>query len=173
MKKVSLLSLVSLITLGLFLVLALGSTEPSGVDTGSGNPNPPSNSGQESKTVSVNYFFTVNDLEITIGEIKIEGKKVLVGMTLRNTSNAKLTFYPDMGNAVIGSTQLDANMFMTEGKLSGDIMAGVQKSGVIVFTTDTALNPQDVQQIVLDFGSVRHESWDVPVKEAKTTIDIP
>lgn len=173
MKRVGLLSLVSVLVLGLFLVMALGSSEPSGVDTGSGDNNQGSNNKQDAKTFAVNDSITVNGLKITIGEIKIESKKVYVGMTLNNTSNAKLTFYPDQGNAVIGSAQLDANMFMTEGKLSGDILAGVQKSGVVVFTTDTALNIQEVKEIVIDFGKVYHDDWQVSAKDAKVSITVP
>lgn len=175
MKKVGLKSLVSLLVLGLFLVMAWGSSESSGVDTGSGKLNQDSKQTEEEETkiVAVNKIFTVNDLEITLGEVKIESKKIFVGMTLRNNSKAKLTFYPDQGCAVVGNIQLDANMFMTEGKLSGDILAGVQKSGVIVFTTDTVLNPQEVKQIIFDFGSVYHESWEVATKEAKISIDLP
>ena len=155
-------------------MMAWGSSESSGVDTGSDKLNQDSKKPEkEAKIVAVNKFFTVNDLEITLGEIKIESKKIFVGMTLRNNSKAKLTFYPDQGCAVVGNVQLDANMFMTEGKLSGDILAEVQKSGVIAFTTDTVLNPQEVKQIIFDFGSVYHESWEVAAKEAKITIDLP
>lgn len=69
-------------------------------------------------------------------------------MTLRNETNDKLTFYPDQGNVVVGNMQLDANMFMTEGKVSGDIQPGVEKSGVVVFTVPEGktLSPKEVTQ---------------------------
>jgi len=136
--------------IGLLIVTLTGCGEPSGVKTGAES---------DSAKVAVNKEFSVNGLKITIGEVQVKKERILVGMTIKNETSDKLTFYPDQGSAVVGSMQLDANMFMTEGDVSGDIQPGVEKSGVVVFTTPEGktLTPEEVTSIALHLGNVYNE----------------
>ena len=105
--------------IGLLIVTLTGCGEPSGVKTGaesdSAKSEAQSKPEENTKKVAVNKEFSVNGLKITIGEVQVEKERILVGMTIKNETSDKLTFYPDQGSAVVGSMQLDANMFMTEG----------------------------------------------------------
>jgi len=151
------------VLVGLIIVTLTGCGAPSGVKTGSEGTSTKaetsSKQAENTKKVAVNKEFTVNALKVVIGEVKVEEKRILVGMTLRNETNDKLTFYPDQGNVVVGNMQLDANMFMTEGKVSGDIQPGVEKSGVVVFTVPEGktLSPKEVTSIALHLGNVFNE----------------
>jgi hypothetical protein len=54
---------------------------------------------------------------------------------------------------VIGSTQLDANSFLTEGSLSGEIYPGVERSGTVMFPNKEGKPlPADIKQIDLRLG---------------------
>lgn len=107
----------------------------------------------------INKDYTINGLIIKVTEIEIEDDKVLIGTTLKNPTKNKLSFYPDQGNVVIGSMQLDSNMPMVEGDVSGEIQAGVEKSGVIAFNVPDGktLNPNTVTQITLHWGDVYNQ----------------
>jgi len=105
--------------------------------------------------IEVNETYSVNGLDITIENIEITDRKLKVGMTIANTEDTTKTFYPDQGAIVIGSTQIDANMFETEGDISGDIFGGVEKSGTVVFYIDeSGINFDEVDEITLRFGDV-------------------
>lgn len=149
--------------IGLLIVTLTGCGEPSGVKTGaesdSAKSEAQSKPEENTKKVAVNKEFSVNGLKITIGEVQVEKERILVGMTIKNETSDKLTFYPDQGSAIVGSMQLDANMFMTEGDVSGDIQPGVEKSGVVVFTTPEGktLTPEEVTSIALHLGDVFNE----------------
>ena len=104
---------------------------------------------------------TLNGLVINLGEVKIDKDKIQVGMNIENTSDKTITFYPDQGNAVIGNLQVDANLFFTEGDVSGDIMSGVQKEGVIEFLAPEGkeIDVETVTEIKFHFGSVNDETY--------------
>lgn len=105
---------------------------------------------------SFNDKTVINGLEVTIGEIQVKEKEVKVGMTINNTTGNTLSFYPDHGSVVIGSMQLEANMFLTEGDVSGDIHPGVSKSGVVTFTVPEGktIDISTVNEIKLHLGQV-------------------
>lgn len=48
-------------------------------------------------------------------------------------------------------------MFMTDGDVSGDIHAGVEKSGVIRFILDDDISVDDIEEITLKLGDVYNE----------------
>jgi hypothetical protein len=98
----------------------------------------------------------VNGLTINIAEVKIEKDKISVGMNIENPTGQKLTFYPDQGSLVVGDMQLESNMFMGAGDVSGDVNAGVKKDGVIVFTAPEGkeLDIPSITELKLNFGTV-------------------
>ncbi|MEQ6357486.1 hypothetical protein ABNX05_23050 [Lysinibacillus sp. M3] len=113
-------------------------------------------------------------LKVGLGEIKITKGKIQVGVNVHNTKDNKVTFYPDQGSAVIGDMQLDANLFLTDGDVSGDIQGGVKKEAVLEFLAPDGkdIDVENVKEIKLMFGNVfddnTFESQDVtftvPVK---------
>ena len=115
---------------------------------------------------------TVNGLNINIAEVKIEKDKVSIGMNVTNPTQQKLTFYPDQGSIVIGDMQLEANMFMGTGDVSGDVNAGVKRDGVIVFTVPEGkqLDIASVKEIKLNFGNVYNDST---YKSQEANISVP
>ena len=157
MKNIFWRTIKSFIVLTFFILLALGSSESSDVDRG--NSDTPADSGGATTddgktTISIQQEYNVNGLKVTIGEIELRKDKVLVGITINNVTEDTLSFYPDQGNAVMGSMQLEANMFMTEGKPSGEIHPGVTKSGVIHFTTPEDEEVPREKSITLHLGDV-------------------
>ncbi len=66
-----------------------------------------------------------------------------------------LAFYPDQKNLVIGTRQVDANMFLGRGKISGEIQPNVEKSASLVYLdNDKTLNQSAIKQITFHFGDV-------------------
>ena len=113
---------------------------------------------ENSGIVEVNKTYNVNGLDIKIENIKITDDKVRVAMTIVNNSDTTKTFYPDQGFLVVGNKQVEADIFATEGDLSGDIFGGVEKSGVVIFNVaDSGINFDEASEIVLRLGDVFDE----------------
>ena len=141
-------------------LLLLAACRPSGLSTGGNSSATPVPEG--AKRVTLNKEFTVNGLKVVIGDVQVQKDKILIGMTTNNTSKDKLTFFPNQGKVLFGNMQLDANMFMGEGDVSGDIESGIEKNGVVTFTVPNSkfLIPEEVKKIELRFGSVmNHRSY--------------
>ncbi|MED4206610.1 hypothetical protein [Neobacillus mesonae] len=100
-------------------------------------------------------------LKVGLGEIKIKKDKIQVGINLENTTKKKLSFYPDQGSAVIGDMQIDANLFLTDGKVGGDIQGGVKQDGVIEFLApdNKEIDVKSVKEIKLIFGDVTTDDY--------------
>lgn len=112
----------------------------------------------DSGIVEVNKTYNVNGLDIKIENIEITDDKVRVAMTIANNSDTTKTFYPDQGFLVVGNKQVEADIFATEGDLSGDIFGGVEKSGVVIFNVaDSGINFDESSEIVLRLGDVFDE----------------
>src|SRR5690606_18479540 len=113
---------------------------------------------ENSGFVEVNETYNVNGLDIKIENIEITDDKVRVAMTIANNSDTTKTFYPDQGFLVVGNKQVEADIFATEGDLSGDIFGGVEKSGVVIFNVaDSGINFEEASEIVLRLGDVFDE----------------
>ena len=95
-------------------------------------------------------------MKVNLGEIKISKDKLEVGINIENTTDSQLMFYPDQGSAVIGDMQLDANMFLTDGSIGGDVQAGVKQEGVLEFLAPDGkeIDVEAIQEIKLLFGDV-------------------
>ena len=94
--------------------------------------------------------------------MQIESDKISVGMTIKNDTNDVLSFYPDQEGTVVGSMQLDADLF-TQCDVSGEIHSGVEKSGVVTFITtgDKTIVPEEVTSMTLHLGDVTNQTtWD-------------
>ena len=129
-------------------------TNESASETSETNTEEEENSG----IVEVNETYNVNGLDITIENIEITDDKVRVAMTIVNNSDTTKTFYPDQGFLVVGNKQVEADIFATEGDLSGDIFGGVEKSGVVIFNVaDSGINFDEASEIVLRLGDVFDE----------------
>ncbi len=117
---------------------------------------------------------TAQGLKVGLGDVKIKENKIQVGINAQNTTDGVLQFYPDQGSAVIGDIQLDANMFLTDGDVSGDIQGGVKKEGVLEFLAPEGrtIDVNSVKEIKLILGDVTTEdfmnsedvSFTIPVK---------
>jgi hypothetical protein len=111
------------------LFLILGCNQTTKVNTG----NTATSTAPESKNIKrfqINQTKTCGGLDITVGEIAIESDKITVGMSAVNKSKNVLSFFPDQKNLVIGTRQLDVNMFLGEGKISGEIQPNVEKTSL-------------------------------------------
>lgn len=105
----------------------------------------------------INETYEVNGLTIDISTIEVSDDDVKIAMKLTNNSETTLSFYPDQGDIIIGNKQVGANMFMTDGDVSGDIHAGVEKSGTIRFILDDDISTDDIEEITLKLGDVYNE----------------
>ncbi len=148
------LVILSVLVLTFFVVLAVGSgTEEE--DVGRGENGEVATTEESEDKYTINETFTINGLDISIGDIEVRSDRILVGMTLNNETEDNMGLYPDQGNAVMGNMILSSNMFMSEGDLGGDIYAGTEKSGVIVFTAPEDREIPDEDEITLKLGDVR------------------
>lgn len=164
----------------LIIVVALmsdGEEKPStGTSTSSSTESKSANT-ESAGTKTVDATAQVVDalgLKVSLGEIKIAKNKIQVGVNIENTGDNKVTFYPDQGSAVVGNMQLDANLFLTDGDISGDIQSGVLKEGVIEFLAPEGkeIDVDAITEIKLSFGDVFEDtnfksqdvSFTVPVK---------
>lgn len=105
----------------------------------------------------INETYEVNGLTIDISTIEVSDDDVKIAMKLTNNSENTLSFYPDQGDIIIGNKQVGANMFMTDGDVSGDIHAGVEKSGTIRFILDDDISTDDIEEITLKLGDVYND----------------
>ncbi|OMF61886.1 hypothetical protein BK139_05035 [Paenibacillus sp. FSL R5-0490] len=99
-------------------------------------------------------------LIVALGEVKISSDKIQVGINVENTTENKLSFYPDQGSAVIGDIQLDANMFLTDGDVSGEIQGGVKKEAVLEFLTPDGkeIDVNSIKEVKLMLGDVFNDT---------------
>ena len=148
------------------LVAMFGSGEEETVSTGNTNTEENASQTQEkedgTKTIDASsQQITAQGLKIGLGDIKIEEDKIKVGINVENTTDASLMFYPDQGSAVIGDIQLEANLFLTEGDVSGDILSGVKKEAVIEFLVPDGktIDVNSVKEIRLILGDVTTEDY--------------
>lgn len=100
-------------------------------------------------------------MKVGLGEIKISSDKLKVGVNLENTTDGMLMFYPDQGSAVIGDMQIDANMFLTDGSIGGDVQGGVKQEGVLEFLAPEGkeIDVDAVKEIKFVFGDVTTEDF--------------
>ncbi|MGE6675298.1 hypothetical protein ACQKEX_09360 [Bacillus pumilus] len=100
-------------------------------------------------------------MKVHLGEIKIMKDRINVGVNIENTTDKVLNFYPDQGKAVAGSMQLNANLFMTDGNIGGDVEGGVKQDGVIQFLAPKGkeINIKNIKELKLKFGSVTTDDF--------------
>ncbi|TCP25629.1 hypothetical protein EV207_12159 [Scopulibacillus darangshiensis] len=175
--------LLSVVGVGLLAVGVLAGCGETDVATGGSN-NTEKASGKEqdkkastkkddaSKTFNANVSKEMLGLKINIAEVKLSEDKIQVGLNLENTTQDKLSFFPDQGNAIIGDMQLSASLFGGSGNVSGDINGGVKMDGVIVYDVPEAntLDVKGVKEIKLDMGEIFN---DKTMASKTVTVTIP
>lgn len=167
--------LVLFMSLGLALALAAcGSTDD--VSTGSSDSKDKKTEEKKddsSKKIDASKQSTeALGMKVNLGDVKIMKDKINVGLNIENTTGKVLTFYPDQGNAVIGSMQLSANMFLTDGEFGGDVQGGVKQEGVLEFSAPDGkeIDVDKVKEIKLNFGDVVTDDF---MKTKAVTITVP
>ncbi|WP_019243630.1 MULTISPECIES: hypothetical protein [Bacillus] len=162
----------------IFIIIAVaGGGDSDKVSTGSDNNK---NEEKETKTVddgskkvdASSQNMDAVGLKIGLGEIKITDDKILVGINIENTNSKAVSFYPDQGSAVVGNMQLDANLFLTDGDIGGDVQSGVKQEGVIEFLAPKGKNidVKSVKEIKLELGDVNSEDF---MENHKVSFTIP
>ncbi|QQD82639.1 hypothetical protein JD965_03205 [Bacillus siamensis] len=167
--------LVLFMSLGLALALAAcGSTD----DVSTGSSDSKDNKTEEKKDDSSKKIDASKQstealgMKVNLGDVKIMKDKINVGLNIENTTGKVLTFYPDQGNAVIGSMQLSANMFLTDGEVGGDVQGGVKQEGVLEFSAPDGkeIDINSVKEIKLNFGDVTTDDF---MNTKAVTIKVP
>jgi hypothetical protein len=154
------------------VVLGCGSS-PTVRTSSNGGQLPQSPERGQIRRVSVDDSSSFNGLKVTVGEVALLPGQIVMGMTIENTTNETLTAYPDQGNIVVGNTQYEASMFEGSGKLGGEIHAGVQKQGSIVFNDPNAtLDYLTIQSLDLRLGRVYGKRYPRPT-EISWTVKLP
>ena len=140
-KKRAWIGLLATIGVGAFATIALivsaimadpDASEPAAATSDSNEEVDKSSEDDSEKIIEVNEEYEVNGLNIVIEDIEITEKDVKISMNVKNESDNTKTFYPDQGDIVIGNKQIGANMYMTDGDVSGDIHAGVEISELYI-----------------------------------------
>jgi hypothetical protein len=157
--KFGCLGVIALIVLGVVIAIATSGDDDkvsTGTKTASSTAKESPKDDGTKKFDASNQKTDALGLKVGLGEIKITKGKIQVGINLENTTDKKLTFYPDQGSAVVGDMQLDANLFLTDGDLGGDIQAGVKQDGIIEFLApeNKEIDVKSIKQIKLIFGEV-------------------
>ncbi len=100
-------------------------------------------------------------MNVGLGEIEIIDRKIKVGINLENTTDNVLSFYPDQGSAVIDDMQLDANMFLTDGSVGGDVQGGVKQDGILEFLVPDGkkIDVESVKELKIMLGDVTTEDY--------------
>jgi hypothetical protein len=113
------------------------------------------------RLVAVNKTVDFQGLKLTIQGVEVRPDRLMISMLLVNTTAQKFTVYPSQGNATIGTMQLDCNVFLGDGDLSGDIQAGVEKRGGLTFMVPSGqkLDPDSVSTIKLDLGTIYDQRY--------------
>lgn len=155
--KFGCLGIIGFIVLIIILAIAFSGDEdkPSTGTTTNSSNNKSVDDGSK-KVDASNQTADAVGLKVSLGEVKILKDKVQVGINVENTKDSLVTFYPDQGSAVIGDMQLEANMFLTDGDVSGDIQGGVKKEAVLEFLVPEGkeIDVKDVKEIKFMFGDV-------------------
>lgn len=108
-----------------------------------------------SRTADINQTRSFGALDITITRVALEKGAIAVGMRLKNTGNKELRVYPDQGSVLVGNRQFEANMFHTEGDVSGEIYPGIEKVGSVGFEDKVGdIDPATIKQIDLRLGDI-------------------
>lgn len=158
--KIGCLGVIGVVVLLIILVAIVGDDDTEKVPvTSDGNTTEKPVASEGEKAVSVNREFKINGLNITIGDIVITKKDIKIDMTILNTTDDQISFFPDQGSLIVGNTQVDANMFMTKGDVSGDIHGGVEKTGTIKFLAQDGkeFSPSEINEIKLAFGMILND----------------
>ncbi|MGG3235375.1 hypothetical protein ABEP17_18240 [Priestia flexa] len=174
--KFGCLGIIGIVVLFVVIAIATGGNEETVSTGGTGNKSTES-SKQESGTKKVDASEQTTDavgLKIALGEMKVTKDKIQVGINVENTSSKTVSFYPDQGSAVVGDMQLDANLFLTDGQIGGDVNAGVKQDGVIEFLAPDgkSIDVENIQEVKLllgdvtpdDFSTSKAVEFTVPVK---------
>jgi len=177
--KFGCLGIIALIVLIIVLAVAFSGGEEDKVSTGSDSTKSSETSKEtkddgSKKVDASDQKVDALGLKVGLGEVKIASDKIQVGINVENTNDHLVTFYPDQGSAVIEDMQLDANMFLTDGDVSGDIQGGVKKEAVLEFLVPEGkeIDVKNLKEIKFMFGDVYDEesfdtkdvSFTVPVK---------
>jgi hypothetical protein len=165
--KFGCLGIIGLVVLFVVIALASGGEDEkvsTGANTESKTNETPKETPKDDGSKKVDASAQNQDalgLKVGLGEVKITKEKIQVGINLQNTTDKKLSFYPDQGSAVVGDMQLDANLFLTDGDVGGDIQGGVKQDGVIEFLAPEGkeIDVNSVKELKLIFGDVVTEDY--------------
>lgn len=127
------------------------------------------------KRFNANATTTVLGVTVNVAEIKMTPERIEVGINLQNTGKQKVTYYPDQGAKIlIGDMQLESNMFMSTGKIGGEIESGIKQDAVLVFLAPEGkkLDVATIKQFKLkldeimsgDFMNTKEVAFDIVVK---------
>lgn len=159
--KVGCLGIIVIVVLVIVVAMFSGGGDEvsTGADAGTSDSSSKEEQKTEAGTKTVDATSQTMDaagMKVALGEIKINKDKLEVGINIENTTDAPLMFYPDQGSAVVGDMQLDANMFLTDGSIGGDVQAGVKQEGVLEFLAPEGkeIDVEAIKEIKLLFGDV-------------------
>lgn len=173
--KIGCLGIIVIVVLVIILAMFSGGGDEvsTGADTGSSNKEEQKTE-TGTKTVDATSQTTeAAGMKVALGEIKISKDKLEVGINIENTTDGQLMFYPDQGSAVVGDMQLDANMFLTDGSIGGDVQGGVKQEGVLEFLAPEGkeIDIEAIKEIKLIFGDVVTEDF-MTTKAVEFTVPV-
>ncbi|RRN73949.1 hypothetical protein EI200_04520 [Peribacillus simplex] len=175
MKKIAKILGITALSIGVLAACAETDVETGGSNDAEGKKTEQKKEAKKddgSKKFNAGINHEVSGLKINIAEVKITDKQIQIGMNLENTTDQKLTFYPDQGNAIVGDMQLAAGLFGGSGTVSGDINGGIKMDGVVVYDAPEGktIDVKKVTEIKLDMGDVFN---DETMNAENATITIP
>lgn len=168
-------TIIAIFVLSVVVAMFTEEDKPSTGTSSSSSEQKSSNKSEKGSKVidATGYSTEALGLKVALGEIIVSKDKIQVGLNLENVSSNALTFYPDQGSAVVGNLQLDANLFFTDGDVSGEIHSGVLKEGVIEFLAPDgkSIDVDSLTQIKLAFGDV-FDDTDFDSKDVSFSVSV-
>ncbi|MFP3513146.1 hypothetical protein SB775_26885 [Peribacillus sp. SIMBA_075] len=174
--KFGCLGIIGFIVLIIILAIAFSGDDdkPSTGSSSNNSKNEKSVNGGTKKVDVSDHSTEQLGMKVGLGELKVATDKIQIGINIENTTDKPISFYPDQGSAVIGDMQLDANMFLTDGEISGDIQGCFKKEAVLEFLVPDGkkIDVDTLKEVKFMFGDVYSEesfdtkdiSFTVPIK---------
>lgn len=102
--------------------------------------------GNKMEILQVNKVINFDDIIIEMHDIGIAEKGIVAFLTVKNSFNDKISFYPSFGNAVINNLQLVSTGFIPLGiGIDGEIESGTIKTGAVAYMASGNKNLRNIQ----------------------------
>ncbi len=108
------------------------------------------------RTTVLNKIFQEEPLYLAINEVSVKPGEVAIAISVENRSERRIRFYPSQGRLRVGTTEIEANLFLSDLNLSRSFAPDEKRSGALVFKShlSSELSSAQPNNIRLILGQV-------------------